>query len=181
MAFVVRMQNRSIAIAATDEPEISSEVAAAIVDYPRGLITQRQPEPSELADNSWITKQQISAYYQFSLRTITNLTSSGVLPFNKLGNLLRFKRADCDRAIEQFVSTSIHANGPKRKQSGMASRNWRTKQQIADHFTCSYRSVGNLMRRRILPYFKLGNLVRFDLAECERIMVQTKSKSAFVR
>ena len=103
--------------------------------------------------------------------------SNGVRRLN-LQNVTGFSRL---RLVSPAVSTSIHANGPKRKQSGMASRNWRTKQQIADHFTCSYRSVGNLMRRRILPYFKLGNLVRFDLAECERIMVQTKSKSAFVR
>jgi hypothetical protein len=157
------MRKQSVAIVATQDPEISFQLAAT-VDYPRGLTTQRQPERPELAKNCWITKQQISAYYQFSLRAIKNLTSSGVLPFSKSGNLLRFKPADCDRAIEKFEGANIYPDGPKRNQGGMVARNWRTKQQTADHFTCSCRSVGNLMRRRTLPFVKLGNLVRFDLA-----------------
>jgi excisionase family DNA binding protein len=46
-------------------------------------------------------------------------------------------------------------------------KNWLTKRQLADHLNCSLRTINNLMRRRILPYLKVGGLVRFDLEACE--------------
>lgn len=47
------------------------------------------------------------------------------------------------------------------------SARWRDRKGIARHFGISERSVGNLMRRRFLPYVKLGRIVRFDLNACE--------------
>lgn len=47
---------------------------------------------------------------------------------------------------------------------------WVTKQQLAAHLQCCPRTVNNLMRRRILPYRKIGRLLRFDPAECDRAL-----------
>ena len=49
-------------------------------------------------------------------------------------------------------------------------RDWRTKAEIAGHYQIGVRTVTKLMRRRILPYGKLRNLVRFDVAACDRAM-----------
>ena len=60
-----------------------------------------------------------------------------------------------------------------------AGRNWRTKREMACHFKCNIRTVTKLMRRRILPFVKIGRIVRFDLDECDRAMEKYKSKSLF--
>jgi excisionase family DNA binding protein len=40
----------------------------------------------------------------------------------------------------------------------------KTKQEIAEHFGVKTRTVDNWMRAGLLPYWKIGHLVRFDLA-----------------
>lgn len=60
-----------------------------------------------------------------------------------------------------------------------AGKNWKTKQDIACHFKCNIRTVTKLMRRGILPYVKIGRLVRLDLDECDRAMEKYRSKGLF--
>ena len=55
-------------------------------------------------------------------------------------------------------------------QTEHMGRDWRTKAEIAGHYQIGVRTVTKLMRRRILPYGKLRNLVRFDVAACDRAM-----------
>ncbi len=47
---------------------------------------------------------------------------------------------------------------------------WQTKAGLARHFSMSLRTVTNLMRRRVVPYVKVGRLVRFDLPACEKAL-----------
>jgi hypothetical protein len=47
---------------------------------------------------------------------------------------------------------------------------WLTKAALAQHYCISLRTVTNLMRRRVLPYVKIGQVVRFDAAACEQAM-----------
>jgi len=47
---------------------------------------------------------------------------------------------------------------------------WLTKAALAQHYCISLRTVTNLMRRRVLPYVKIGQVVRFDVAACELAM-----------
>ena len=51
---------------------------------------------------------------------------------------------------------------------------WRNKRQMADHYGCDIRTITNFMRRRILPYMKIGRFVRFNLGECELAMEKYK-------
>jgi excisionase family DNA binding protein len=44
---------------------------------------------------------------------------------------------------------------------------WHSKKQIADHFGIGLRTVTDWMRRRIIPFVKVGHVVRFSLADCE--------------
>ncbi len=41
---------------------------------------------------------------------------------------------------------------------------------IAERYQISLGSVKALMRRRILPYVKIGRIVRFELEECDAAM-----------
>jgi excisionase family DNA binding protein len=43
----------------------------------------------------------------------------------------------------------------------------KTKQEIAKHFDVTTRTIDGWMRAGILPYWKIGHLVRFDLAAVE--------------
>lgn len=45
---------------------------------------------------------------------------------------------------------------------------WKTKEEIALHFQFGVRTITKLMRKRIIPYFKIANLVRFDLLDCDQ-------------
>ena len=46
----------------------------------------------------------------------------------------------------------------------------KTRQELATHFSISKRYVDVLTQRGILPFYKLGKSVRYDLAEVEAVM-----------
>lgn len=52
---------------------------------------------------------------------------------------------------------------------------WLTKTEIADHFRCDVRTIGNLMKSKILPFTKIRGLLRFELADCEQAMRQYRT------
>lgn len=52
---------------------------------------------------------------------------------------------------------------------------WLSAIQLAAHLGISRRSVSNLMRRRVLPFVKIGRLLRFDIESCERALRQFES------
>ncbi len=54
---------------------------------------------------------------------------------------------------------------------------WVTKRQLASRFQCCPRTINNLMTRRILPYRRLGRILRFDPGECDKAMDAFKVKS----
>jgi len=54
---------------------------------------------------------------------------------------------------------------------------WTDKDGIAAHFGCSVRHIGNLTKTRKLPYVKLGRIVRFNVADCERAVKAFEVKS----
>lgn len=56
---------------------------------------------------------------------------------------------------------------------------WKTKKEIAHHYKCHVRTVTNFMRRRILPYTKIGRFVRFDPVACDRAMEKFTRASKF--
>ncbi len=47
---------------------------------------------------------------------------------------------------------------------------WKKKDEVALYYRCDIRTITNLMSRRILPFVKIGGLVRFDLAACDEAM-----------
>jgi excisionase family DNA binding protein len=59
------------------------------------------------ANGDWTNKQGIAARYGCSLRHIGNLTKTRKLPYVKLGRIVRFNVADCDRAIKAFEIKSV--------------------------------------------------------------------------
>ena len=54
---------------------------------------------------------------------------------------------------------------------------WLTKEQIAERFKCSIRTVTNLSRRKILPYYRLGRLIRYRAEECDEALSKVRSAS----
>lgn len=44
---------------------------------------------------------------------------------------------------------------------------WRSKKEIAAHFGIGLRTVTDWMRRRIMPFVKVGGVVRFCVPDCE--------------
>jgi excisionase family DNA binding protein len=58
---------------------------------------------------------------------------------------------------------------------------WRTREQIAEHFSVSVRTVANLQRRRVLPFCKVGRLVRFNLDDCEKALLKFQVRSVTER
>jgi excisionase family DNA binding protein len=57
---------------------------------------------------------------------------------------------------------------------------WRIKAEMAQYYRCDIRTITNLMRRRILPFVKIGRLVRFNPAECDEAMQKFKRRSSFL-
>jgi excisionase family DNA binding protein len=57
---------------------------------------------------------------------------------------------------------------------------WKIKAEMAEYYRCDIRTITNLMRRRVLPFVKIGRLVRFNPAECDEAMQKFKRKSSFL-
>jgi excisionase family DNA binding protein len=51
--------------------------------------------------------------------------------------------------------------------SAKTAPKWMDRNQIAEYYGVSVRTVSNLMSRRYLPYSKLGRIVRFDVQACD--------------
>jgi len=54
---------------------------------------------------------------------------------------------------------------------------WVTREKLAQHFAFSLRTVANLQKRRVLPYIKVGRLVRFNLNKCEQALIRFEHRS----
>jgi excisionase family DNA binding protein len=55
---------------------------------------------------------------------------------------------------------------------------WHNKTEVAAHFGIGKRTVTDWMRRRLIPFVKVGHVVRFNLLDCESAIrnYQVKSK-----
>ncbi len=62
-------------------------------------------------------------------------------------------------------------------QSLFGSGTWMTKEELARYYRCSPRTINNYMRRRILPYVKIGRVTRFNVAACDQAMLAFQSKT----
>jgi len=120
-------------------------------------------------EKQWRTRAQVAQHLQVSARTIGHWMQRGILPFSKTGHLVRFELNHCDRAVERF---RVESRPRPAKDSAGHTRRWRTKQQVATHLNISLRTVTSIMRRRIVPYLKIGGVVRLDLLEVDRVFKQ---------
>jgi excisionase family DNA binding protein len=54
---------------------------------------------------------------------------------------------------------------------------WRDRKGIAAHLGVSVRHITNLQRRRVIPYVKVGRVVRFDIHACDQALKAMEIKS----
>ena len=108
-------------------------------------------------EKQWRTRAQVAQHLQISARTIGHWMQRGILPFSKTGHLVRFELNHCDRVVERF---RVESRPRPAKDSAGHTRRWRTKQQVATHLNISLRTVTSIMRRRIVPYLKIGGAGR---------------------
>ena len=130
------------------------------------------------ADTQWRTKEQIAQHFQCSARTISNLMCRKILPHSKTGNLVRFDLGECDHAFQQFA-VGVRRSSDLPAKVDQHPRTWRTKSQIAEHLQVSLRTVSNLMRRRVVPYVKIGHIIRLDLPQADAAFKQLRSRCLF--
>jgi hypothetical protein len=67
--------------------------------------------------------------------------------------------------------------GDMRSVANKPGIEWLTKREVAVHFKCSVRHINSLMKRRVLPYVKMGRFVRFDVAACDLSIKRIQIKS----
>lgn len=70
-------------------------------------------------------------------------------------------------------------NSSPERDERKAVADWCTKSEIATHFGVSLRTVTSLMQRRVLPFVKIGNLVRFNRSACDAAVLKFKRKSLY--
>jgi len=71
------------------------------------------------------------------------------------------------------MSSSNKSATPLAAQNrGIAPFGLEDKQGLAREIKCSVRTVDNLMAKRAIPFFKLGRLVRFDVARVKTALAR---------
>ena len=71
---------------------------------------------------------------------------------------------------KQSVTVRVRRNGAT---AGPMVPEYLTKQQVAQRLNISLRTVDSLMKRGVLPYHKLGRLVRFQPADVDAHLGRT--------
>ena len=56
---------------------------------------------------------------------------------------------------------------------------WLTRQQMASRLQVSIRTIDNWSQARVLPAYKMGRVVRYDLKECMQALRAFRRKSQF--
>lgn len=69
----------------------------------------KSEEPTSATSSEFLTKREVADILRVSTRTVTNLMRSGVLPFVKIGHIVRFDRASVSEALDAFT-VGISAN-----------------------------------------------------------------------
>ena len=82
------------------------------------------------------------------VKTITEIVNEKVKEANEV-------RASANVALQQQASHPI------------TIERWVGKKGVAEHFKISVRTADNWMKRRLLPYIRIGKNVRFKLSEAE--------------
>lgn len=49
-----------------------------------------------------MTKVEIAQHFQIGVRTVTDWMRRGILPFVKVGHVVRFNKLDCEMALQKF-------------------------------------------------------------------------------
>ena len=67
-----------------------------------------------------INKAQIAARYSVSRRTIESWMKRGILPYYRIGNVVRFAPGECDGALQRFHrgNRGLDARGPLGRFNG---------------------------------------------------------------
>lgn len=63
--------------------------------------------PEEQVQNRWLTKADLALHYSISLRTVTNLMRRRVLPYVKIGQVVRFDPQASEQAMRKFEVVSV--------------------------------------------------------------------------
>jgi hypothetical protein len=53
-------------------------------------------------DNGWRSKMETAQHYGIGLRTVTDWMNRRILPFVKVGGVVRFHLPDCDVAVRKY-------------------------------------------------------------------------------
>ena len=171
------MSNQSIENESSDATVAAASPAPTVVPGSTG-----NPMAAASGDERYKNKRQLADHFQCSVRSINNLMQNEILPFTKVGSIVRFEFLECDQAFEQFCSPSVLL-GSVAKKGGLAKRTmpavWKTKAQIAEYINVSSRTVTNMMLKKHLAYVKIGNVVRFDLGQCEQVMQAKRQGSLY--
>lgn len=75
-----------------------------------------------------------------------------------------------------MANAQILANPPAVQNGGMTLLGIENKQGLAREVKCSIRTLENLMAKRAIPFFKLGRLVRFDIAKVKAALARYEVK-----
>jgi hypothetical protein len=150
--------------------------------FSEGGWTSREKELKPLAAETilWKTKKEIALHFQISERTVTRLMCQQVFPYTKMRNLVRLDLRACDHAFRFFKVEALYEAMKDRSSLSPELDRWSTKSEIAQHFGISYRTMTSLIRRRVVPYVKVGQLVRLELGECDRAFCRAAKKSLIV-
>lgn len=69
-------------------------------EYLRMITTQADPIQS--TESNWLTRVEIAAHYQVSVRTIDSWTARNLVPFRKLGARVLFNIEKVEAALSRF-------------------------------------------------------------------------------
>ena len=69
----------------------------------------------------------------------------------------------------------LAASSPASKQD----RDWKTTEQLAKRYQLSIRMIAYMAKDGTLPYYKIGNAVRFNPLECDQAMKAFRRASRF--
>jgi hypothetical protein len=126
------------------------------------------------ASQTTMDKRALAARYQVGVHTIERWQASGIIDGERKGLRNYYDVAECDGRLWKFRNKR---NDMEKVEQPKMDQRFADKKTLAERYCVSRRTISDWMNKGLLVYFKVRNVVRFDIPACDAALRQLELTS----
>ena len=121
-----------------------------------------------------VDKSGLAARYLVGVRTIEKWQAAGIIDGERKGLRNYYEVAQCDGRLGKFRNQK---NIMEKMEQPKMDQLFADKKTLAERYQVSSRTISNWKHAGLLVYFKIRNVVRFDIPACDAALRQQELTS----